>query len=120
MIKANLQAEIHQFIIYDLAIRTLNYDLPKIEDLKLQVVLQPIVQHLLKKLYEEFNPLKVRLKREGIAIVKWQHVDSFFSDVILRTAGEDQTLRYAKKVLQYDVEQLVWQKLNTMNIGLKR
>lgn len=120
MIKPALKSDIHRLIICDLAIRTLSYDLPKIENLKIQVVLQPIVTHLLKQLYKELHPLKAYLRKEGIAIIKWQHVDQFFSDVILRTSGDDIALRYAKKVLQYDVEQLLWQQLNALKLGISQ
>ncbi|MBQ0137681.1 MAG: aconitate hydratase [Kurthia sp.] len=111
MISTSLQSDAHQLIIYDLAIRTLNYDLPKIEALKTSVIFQEVSEKMLKELYQNYYPLKNRLQKQGIAIVKWQHIDLFFSDVILKTSGEDVSIRYAKKVLQYDVERLIRQQL---------
>lgn len=113
MISANLQTDIHTFIICDLAIRAVNLDLSKTENFKLKVVFQPLENLLIKELYTMFYPLKNRLKKQQVEIVSWQSVDSFFSDVTLRTGGDDLKIRYAKKVLQYDVEQLILEALKT-------
>lgn len=113
MINSTVQTDIHYLIIADLAIKAVNLHLSKSENLRLTVVFEPLTTLLIKELNNVFYPLKTRLKRQGIEIVKWQTVDSFFSDVILRTTGENLQLRYAKKVLQHDVEQLIIQTLKT-------
>ena len=107
MIKPNLQSAVHNLIIYDLAIRTLNYNLPTIEELKTGSIYKAYTESLLIELRKDYKPLKQQLMLERISIVKWQQVDQFFSDVIVSTSGNDQSLRYAKKVLQYEVDSLL-------------
>lgn len=107
MIKPNLQSAVHNLIIYDLAIRTLNYNLPKIDKLKTGSIYKAYTETLLIELRKAYIPLKQQLMLERISIVKWQQVDQFFSDVIVSTSGNDQSLRYAKKVLQYEVDSLL-------------
>lgn len=107
MIKPSLQKDVHRLIILDLAIKAILLDYEKIEKMRLYSLVQPIFNELLKDIKKDYYPLKNKLQREGIRIIKWQVIDVFFSDITLTTAGDDLVLRYAKKVLQHDVEQLV-------------
>lgn len=47
------------------------------------------------------------LKKQKIAVVKWEKVDEYFSDVTITTAGEDEELRYAQHALKSEVEELL-------------
>ena len=44
--------------------------------------------------------------------MKWVKVDEYFSDVTVKTAGEDEVLRFAKQALKANVEELISEYLN--------
>ena len=107
MIRIEQRRQIHQFIILELAIQSLQRDYPVLETLKMNTVYLLIVDNLLKTITNDYYNLKRVLKKQKIAVVKWEKVDEYFSDVTITTAGEDEVLRYAQHTLKYDVEELL-------------
>lgn len=105
---------VHEFIVLDLAIRSLQKDFAALETLKMKKFYLSIVEQLLKDLRHEYYNRKRVLSRKGIRIVRWVKLDEYFSDVIMATAGEDIALRYANQALKTEVEQLLIQKATSV------
>lgn len=107
MIRIEQRRQIHQFIILELAIQSLQKDYPVLETLKMNTVYLLIVEKLLKTITNDYYNLKRVLKKQKIAVVKWEKVDEHFSDLTITTAGEDEVLRYAQHALKSGVEELL-------------
>ena len=99
----------HEFIVLDLAIRSLQQDYKKLEGLKMDMLFSRWTDRLLKRLNEAYIAQKRQLASKKIRIVRWVKVDAYFSDVVVATAGEDIVLRYASNALKVEVEQLLIQ-----------
>ncbi|WP_236690796.1 aconitate hydratase [Lysinibacillus xylanilyticus] len=71
-----------------------------------------IVEDLLKNIrHDSYNKRRV-LAKKNIAVEKWVKIDEYFSDVIIKTAGEDEVIRYANQALKAQVENLMPSRLN--------
>lgn len=112
MINSEQRQQLHQFLILDLAIRSLQHDYKVIEKAKMKSVFIPILDSLLKNLQSEYFNLKRVLSKQKIRIIEWKHIDSHFSDIYFTTAGEDQSLRYANQALKTTVEQELFNRMN--------
>lgn len=98
---------LHRFVIHDMAVQSLQRDYKVIENLKMSNVYLPILDNLLKVISNDYYNLKRLLAKDKIKVVKWEKVDDHFSDLTVTTAGEDETLRYAKQALKTQVEHLL-------------
>ncbi|MFJ7663768.1 aconitate hydratase [Lysinibacillus sp. NPDC097162] len=107
MIKPEERRNVHEFILLDMAVKSLQNDYDKLGNLKMSVVYVKIVDDLLKDLRSDYFNKKRMLAKQKIEVVKWIHVDEYFSDVVLKTPGEDVELRYAKQALKTKVEALI-------------
>ena len=107
MIKPENRNDVYEYIKLDMAIRSLQHDSATLEKLKMSNVYINIVDGLLKELRNDFYNKKRLLAKSKIEVVKWVNVDEFFSDVIIKTAGEDEVLRFAKQALKTHVEELI-------------
>ena len=107
MISRELYDQTHHFVILDLAVQTVQADLHRFSMMRLSFLLTPMLEKVLKTLLDVYYPMKRSLRKQQIEIVRWTSVDGYFSDVTLRTAGEDLTMRYAKRVLKQEVERLI-------------
>lgn len=112
MIKSDQRQQVHKYLLIELAIKSLQIDYPKIEELKMNKVFLPLMDTLLKKLRQDYFNLKRQLSQQRIRIVGWTPVDEYFSDVQIATAGEDVILRYANQALKTKVEQLIISYIN--------
>ncbi|MGE7840153.1 aconitate hydratase [Lysinibacillus sp. NPDC093712] len=74
-----------------------------------------IVDDLLKNLRCDYFNKKRMLAKQKIEVVKWIHIDEYFSDVVLKTPGENVELRYAKQALKTQVENLIFNYLKEIN-----
>lgn len=101
---------VHEFIVLDLAIRSLQQDYTKLEGLKMHGFYSRWTDLLMKCLNEAYIVQKRQLANKGIRIVRWVKIDAYFSDVTIATAGEDIVLRYANQALKTQVERLLIQK----------
>ena len=97
----------HKYVVYDMAVQSLQRDYKVIENLKLSKVYLPILDKLLKDISQEYYNAKRLLAKDKIRVVKWVKVDEYFSDLIIATAGEDQVFTYANMVLKTQVENLL-------------
>lgn len=112
MIKPDERRNVHQFILLDMAVKSLQNDYNALENLKMSKVYISIVDDLLKHLRTDYYNQKRMLANQKIEVVKWIHIDQYFSDVVLKTPGEDVVLRYAKQALKTQVEDLITNYLN--------
>lgn len=111
MISGEQRKLLHQFLLLDLAIRSLQHDYKMIEQLKMKVAYLPFIDTLLKSLQKDYFNLKRQLAKQKIRVVGWHRIDTYFSDVHIATAGNDEKLRYANQALKTEVEQLIQQRL---------
>ena len=101
----------HQFLICDLAIRTLQYGYQQMEHLKLPEIYLPTMETFLKGLHEDTLILKRELTKQNIQFIRWKRRDQYFSDIHTSTAGNDEWLRYANQAMKTQVIQLIRQRI---------
>jgi hypothetical protein len=115
MIKPDERRNVHEFILLDMAVKSLQNDYDKLGNLKMSVVYIKIVDDLLKDIRSDYFNKKRMLAKQKIEVVKWIHIDQYFSDVVLKTTGENVELRYAKQALKTQVENLIFNYLKEIN-----
>lgn len=113
MINGEDRSVLYEFIKLDMAIRSLQQDYSSLEKLKMSKIYIHIVEDLLKDIRHDFYNKKRALAKKHIAVVKWVKIDEYFSDVIIKTAGEDEVLRYANQALKAQVEELIYSRLTS-------
>ena len=111
MINSEQRQLVHQFLILDLAIRTLQYDYQQMEHLKLPEIYLPRMETFLKGLHEDVLILKRELAKPNIQFIGWKRRDQYFSDAHISTAGNDEWLRYANEAMKTQVIQLIRQRI---------
>lgn len=107
MISPQDRATLHDLIILDFAIKALQADYTKLHCLKMEQLYVRILEQLLKKLYQDFHPLRKQLASKKIRLVSYRKIDAYFCEIVVATAGEDLTLQYANKVIKQDVENIL-------------
>ncbi|MGN4128055.1 aconitate hydratase [Lysinibacillus sphaericus] len=95
-----------------MAIRSLQLDYTPLENLKMSKIYIPIVDELLKSIRSDYHNKKRLLAKKNISVVKWVKIDEYFSDVTVKTAGEDVVLRYANQAIKTHVIELLSNHLN--------
>ncbi|MEG0473766.1 MAG: aconitate hydratase [Solibacillus sp.] len=114
MISLDDRPVVHELIVLDLAIRSLQQDYSKLEGLKMRTFYSCWTDLLMKGLNEAYIVQKRQLANKGIRIVRWVKIDAYFSDVTIATAGEDVVLRYANQALKMQVEQMLIEKATSI------
>lgn len=112
MIKHEDRLILYDYIKLDMAIKSLQHDYASLEKLKMSKVYLNVVDGLLKDLRNDFYNKKRLLAKKNIEVVKWINVDEYFSEVIVKTSGEDEVLNYAKLALKKQTEELIQIYLN--------
>lgn len=112
MINAEERRSLNRYIVIDMAIKSLQKDYAQIEQLKMANVFIPVVDQLLKEIRNEFFNKKRLLAKSGIEVIKWLNKSEYFSEVIIKTKGEDMSLDYGKQALKSQVEELINDYLN--------
>lgn len=107
MINAEQRRLLHKFVVYDMAIQSLQRDYMVIEKLKMSNVYLPILDKLLDDIAQEYYNSKRLLEKDKIKFVKWEKNSEYFSDLTVTTAGEDLVLTYANQALKTQVEKLL-------------
>ena len=107
MINIAQRQEIHELIILDLAIRSLQADYIKLATLKLHRLYSKWLETILQQLQSQFHEKKLHLAQQHIRLVGYKRLDTYFSEITVATAGNDSQLLYANEVLKQDVEQLL-------------
>ena len=112
MINFEQRRLLHKYVVYDMAVQSLQRDYKVIENLKLSKVYLPILDKLLDSISQECYNSKRLLAKDKIRLVLWEKKDEYFSDLTVATAGEDLVLTYANMALKTQVEKLLNQHLN--------
>ena len=112
MINPEQRKMVHEYLLIELAIKSLQVDYLKVEQFKMKKVFVPLMDSLLKELRQEYFELNRQLFQQRIRVVGWTTIDEYFSDVQIATAGDDVVLRYANQALKTKVEQLLINHIN--------
>jgi len=107
MISFEQRRLMHKYVVYDMAVQSLQRDYKVIENLKLSKVYLPILDRLLEDISQECYNAKRLLAKDKIRVVRWVKTDEYFSDLIVATAGEDAVFTYANMALKTQVENLL-------------
>jgi len=107
MISFEQRRLLHKYVVYDMAVQSLQRDYKVIENLKLSKVYLPILDKLLDDISQECYNAKRLLAKDKIKLVRWKKTDEYFSDLVVSTAGEDQVFTYANMALKTQVENLL-------------
>ncbi|MFF2796050.1 aconitate hydratase [Lysinibacillus xylanilyticus] len=107
MISFEQRRLLHKYVVYDMAVQSLQRDYKVIENLKLSKVYLPILEGFLDDISQECYNAKRLLAKDKIRVVKWEKIDEYFSDVHVATAGNDVVLRYASQAIKTQVEKLL-------------
>jgi len=118
MINGEQRSLLHQYILLDLAVKSLQQDYKRAEYFKMKLVFLPLLDALLKNLRKDYFQLKRQLAQQQIRVVGWHRIDEYFSDVQIATAGNDEVLRYANQALKTQVEELLLQQLQNHSFEL--
>ncbi|MEY9979667.1 aconitate hydratase [Lysinibacillus sp. RC79] len=107
MINFEQRRLLHKYVVYDMAVQSLQRDYKVIENLKLSKVYLPMFDKLLNDIFQECYNSKRLLAKDKIRVVKWEKSNEYFSDLTVATAGEDLVLTYANQALKTQVEKLL-------------
>ncbi|KOY80505.1 hypothetical protein [Lysinibacillus macroides] len=107
MLNREQQRLLHQYLLLDLAVRSLRHDTIVAEHFKMKRIFLPSIDRLLKQLHKDYFDVKGQLAKQKIRLVGWHRIDDYFSEVQIATAGSDEVLRYANQALKTQVEELI-------------
>lgn len=107
MISFEQRRLLHKYVVYDMAVQSLQRDYKVIENLKLSKVYLPILDKLLDDISQECYNARRLLAKDKIKVVRWVKTDEYFSDLVITTPGEDQIFTYANMALKTQVENLL-------------
>ncbi|MEX3623556.1 aconitate hydratase [Viridibacillus arvi] len=114
MITIDERNQLHQYLILELAIQSLQKDYSQLSKLKMKNIYLMMVDILLKELKSDYYKSKQLLKRRGIQVIRWHRTSEYFSDIQIRTAGEDLHLNYANQALKTAVEEELFKRLQQL------
>lgn len=111
MIKREDRLVLNEYIKLDMAIKSLQRDYDSLGSLKMSKVYLNIVDDLLKVLRNDYYNKKRLLAKQKIEVVKWVKTSEYFSEVTIRTPGEDEVFQYANQALKTHTEELIFRYL---------
>ncbi|WP_405026857.1 aconitate hydratase [Lysinibacillus boronitolerans] len=115
MIKREDRQTLYEYIKLDMAIKSLQRDYDVLGSLKMSKVYLNIVDELLKSLRNDYYNKKRFLAKQKIEVVKWMKISEHFSEVTIRTPGEDEVHQYANQALKTHTEELIFTYLKEIN-----
>ncbi|WP_155592310.1 aconitate hydratase [Lysinibacillus cavernae] len=113
MINGGQRRLLSQYLLLDLAVKSLQHDMTVAERFKMKRVFLSSMDALLKQLHKDYFQLKRQLAQQKIRLVSWHRIDDYFSDVQVATVGNDEELRYANQALKTQVEELLLKQLQS-------
>lgn len=111
MIKREDRQVLYEYIKLDMAIKSLQRDYDVLGSLKMSKVYLNIVDALLKDIRNDYYNKKRFLAKQKIEVVRWVKIDQYFSEVTIKTAGEDEVHQYANQALKTQTEELIFRYL---------
>lgn len=115
MIKREDRQLLYEYIKLDMAIKSLQRDYDSLTNLKMGKVYINIVDALLKDIRNDYYNKKRFLAKQKIEVVKWVKISEHFSEVTIRTPGEDEVHQYANQALKTHTEELIFRYLRGEN-----
>lgn len=94
---------VHRFIICDLAIRSVEHDLKKLESFKLKKALQNIYGEVLKELFDERVQINKEMQQAHLKYYKNVKLDEYFTDYYFTKYTGDSSMTYANMNLFHKV-----------------
>lgn len=107
MISLQERQDLHQFIVLELAIKTLQKDFHQLEQLKLKTIYIAWTERLLNILQPIYQTQRRTFAKKQIRVLRWQKKDAYFSEVFIATSGEDVVLEYSNQAIKAEVEQFL-------------
>jgi len=111
MIKREDRQTLYEYIKLDMAIKSLQRDYDVLGSLKMSKVYLNIVDELLKSLRNDYYNKKRFLAKQKIEVVRWVKISEHFSEVTIRTPGDDEVHKYANQALKTHTEELIFRYL---------
>lgn len=102
---------LYEYLMYDLAIRSLQHDLEHMQGLKYANLYIEQYSMVLAHLQQDCRWRYKKLAGKKIRLVKWVKVDEYFSDAILATSGEDAVMRFSVDAIKQNSQDLIRQRL---------
>lgn len=106
---------IHQFILIDMAQRSIKSDMELYEQyndhLKMIKIYRKIINELSESINQEYYNLKRLLYLNKIQVGKWQRVDDTYSKFYYIYQGTEDALMYNNEKLKKEVENMLIQRL---------
>lgn len=102
---------VYEFLILDLAIRSLQHDLDHMQNLKYAELYSIQLSGILANLQKDYHWRRKHLASKKIRFNKWIKVDDYFTDAVLATAGEDEVIRFSIHALKQNSQHLIEIKL---------
>lgn len=93
----------HRFIICDLAIRSVEHDLKRLDGLKLKKALQNIYDEVLKELFNERVQINKEMQAAHLKYYKTVKIDEYFTDYYFTKYNGDTAMTYANMNLFHKV-----------------
>ncbi|MCM0625575.1 aconitate hydratase [Lysinibacillus sp. OL1_EC] len=90
-------------------------DYDSLTNLKMGKVYINIVDSLLKDIRNDYYNKKRFLAKQKIEVVRWVKISEHFSEVTIKTAGEDEVHQYANQALKTHTEELIFTYLKEIN-----
>ncbi|HGQ2848686.1 TPA: hypothetical protein ACLZEB_001153 [Streptococcus pneumoniae] len=116
MIKREDRQILYEYIKLDMAIKSLQRDYDTLTNLKMGKVYINIVDALLKDIRNDYYNKKRLLAKSKIEVVKWVKISEHFSEVTIRTPGEDEVHQYANQALKTHTEELIFRYLEGIQL----
>lgn len=107
---------VHEFLLFEFAIRALEQDFSLLSSFKMHKLYAHMLEPLVKSLREEHARCKKLLANKGIRLEQFIKVDAYFCDIRFATMGEDVMIRYANQALKMAVEELLFKKLKNESL----
>ncbi|MEK4760738.1 hypothetical protein MHH85_10825 [Viridibacillus sp. FSL E2-0187] len=115
MIKHDQQIYVHNAIILELTIRTLERDKKHMENLKSNFAFKAWIEKELKNLTRDLRDVSRTLGMHGMKVLEGtKDIDEYFVAYTIKTRGNDKELRYSKVALRNKVNEEV-----KMRLGLE-
>ncbi|MEO4053348.1 hypothetical protein [Solibacillus sp. CAU 1738] len=106
---------IHQFVVIDMAQRSIKSDIELYEKytdrLKMTKIYMKIINELAESIHQEYHNIKRLLNLNKIQVGRWQRVDDTHSNYYYIYQGIEDALMYNNLQLKNEVENMLIQRL---------
>lgn len=115
MINNKQRQLIHQFILVDMAQRSIKNDIELYEKykdhLKMTKIYLKIINDISESLHQEYYNIKRLLSLNKISVGKWKHINDKYSNIHYLLRGIEGTIMHNNEQLKSEVEDMLIQKM---------